>query len=159
MAVILSAALVFGLSGCAENIERESKDLMVPVSDPPASAQVANTITDPLKESIESGIPDGVCHVTANGSKDYFSDSGGQYLNLEFWSYETFDQAAVNQMKVGDTLYWEGQPCKIQTLTRYKNDLGETTYVDMNGGISGGGISLAFDYDEDCFRELMENDA
>lgn len=31
-------------------------------------------------------------------------------------------------------------------------------YVDMNGGISGGGISLAFDYNEDCFRELMEND-
>ena len=28
----------------------------------------------------------------------------------------------------------------------------------MNGGISGGGISLAFDYNEDCFRELMEND-
>ena len=36
--------------------------------------------------------------------------------------------------------------------------MGETTYVDMNGGFSEGGISLAFDYDEDCFRELMEND-
>nr|WP_325195982.1 hypothetical protein [uncultured Oscillibacter sp.] len=163
LAVILSAALAFGLSGCAENIEHETKDPTVTDSTPSASAQAESTmimpITDPLKEPIESDIPDGVYHVTADGSKDYFSDSGGQYLNLEFWSYETFDKAAVNQMKVGDTLYLEGQPCEIHTLERHENSLGETTYVDMNGGFSEGGISLAFDYDEDCFRELMENDA
>lgn len=162
-AIILSAVLVFGLSGCAENTERENKAPTAPDSTTSASAQAESATimptTDLLKESIESGIPDGVYHVTADGSKDYFSDSDGQYLNLEFWSYETFDKAAVNQMKVGDTLYLEGQPCEIHTLERYENSLGETTYVDINGGFSEGGISLAFNYDADCFRQLVENDA
>lgn len=162
-AIILSAALVFGLSGCAENTERENKVPTAPDSTTSASAQAESATimptTDLLKESIESGIPDGVYHVTADGSKDYFSDSDGQYLNLEFWSYETFDKAAVNEIKVGDTLYLEGQPCEIHTLERYENSLGETTYVDINGGFSEGGISLAFNCDADCFRQLVENDA
>ena len=78
---------------------------------------------------------------------------------LKFWSYETFDKDAVNQMKVGDVLLLRGEPRRIDALKRSENSLGETTYVDINGGMVEDGITLAFDYEENCFREGAENDA
>lgn len=62
-------------------------------------------------------------------------------------------------MEVGDVLLLRAEPRKVDTLKRSENSLGETTYVDINGGMAEGGITLAFDYEENCFREEAENDA
>ena len=82
---------------------------------------------DPLAGAMEGAIPDGVYHVTADGNADYSADADGQYMVLKFWSYETFDKDAVNQMKVGDVLLLRGEPRRIDALKRSENSLGETT--------------------------------
>ena len=114
---------------------------------------------DPLAGAMEGAIPDGVYHVTADGNVDYSADADGQYMVLKFWSYETFDKDAVNQMKVGDVLLLRGEPRRIDALKRSENSLGETTCADINGDMAEDGITLAYDYEENCFREEAENDA
>lgn len=93
------------------------------------------------------------------GRVDDSADADGQYMVLKFWSYETFDKDAVNQMKVGDVLLLRGEPRRIDALKRSENSLGETTCADINGDMAEDGITLAYDYEENCFREEAENDA
>lgn len=95
---------------------------------------------------MEGAIPDGVYHVTADGNADYSADADGQYMVLKFWSYETFDKDAVNQMKVGDVLLLRGEPRRIDALKRSENSLGETTCADINGDMAEDGITLAADF-------------
>ncbi|MGM9589658.1 MAG: hypothetical protein ACI3V0_05730 [Faecousia sp.] len=108
---------------------------------------------------METGIPDGIYHVSADGSVDYSSDPEGQYILLKFWSCETFDRDTIGQMAVGDVLLLGGAPQEIHTLERSENNLGETTYVDINGGMAEDGITLVLDNEANCFRESRENDA
>lgn len=112
-----------------------------------------------MPDPLAGAIPDGVYHVTADGNADYSADADGQYMVLKFWSYETFDKDAVNQMKVGDVLLLRGEPRRIDALKRSENSLGETTCADINGDMAEDGITLAYDYEENCFREEAENDA
>ena len=74
------------------------------------------------------------------------ADADGQYMVLKFWSYETFDKDAVNQMKVGDVLLLRGEPRRIDALKRSENSLGETTCADINGDMAEDGITLAADF-------------
>ena len=159
LAVVLVTALIFGLPGCSE----ADNPVQIAFTTAPEMAQsehaVIAPIPDPLAGAMEGDIPDGVYHVTADGSADYSADADGQYMVLTFWSYETFDKDAVNQMEVGDVLLLRGEPRKVETLKRSENSLGKSTYVDINGGMAEDGITLAFDYEENCFREGAENDA
>lgn len=159
LAVVLVTALIFGLPGCS----KADNPVQIAFSTAPEQEQSEDAVIapmpDPLAGAMEGNIPDGVYHVTADGSADYSADADGQYMVLTFWSYETFDKDAVNQMEVGDVLLLRGEPRKVDTLKRSENSLGETTYVDINGGMAEDGITLAFDYEENCFREEAENDA
>lgn len=159
LAVVLVTALIFGLPGCS----KADNPVQIAFSTAPEQEQSEDAVIapmpDPLAGAMEGNIPDGVYHVTADGNADYSADADGQYMVLTFWSYETFDKDAVNQMEVGDVLLLRGEPRKIDTLKRSENSLGETTYVDINGGMAEDGITLAFDYEENCFREEAENDA
>lgn len=80
------------------------------------------------------------------GRVDDSADADGQYMVLKFWSYETFDKDAVNQMKVGDVLLLRGEPRRIDALKRSENSLGETTCADINGDMAEDGITLAADF-------------
>lgn len=157
LAVALAAALILGMAGCS----KAGKPVQIAFTTAPEQEEnaIITPMPDPLAEAWEGDIPDGVYHVTADGDADYSADADGQYLVLTFWSYETFDKDAVNQMAVGDVLLLRGEPQRIDALTRGENSLGETTYVDINGGMAEDGITLAFDYEENCFREFAENDA
>ena len=159
LAVVLVTALIFGLPGCSE----ADNPVQIAFTTAPEMAQsehaVIAPIPDPLAGAMEGDIPDGVYHVTADGSADYSADADGQYMVLTFWSYEAFDKDAVSQMEVGDVLRLRGEPRKVETLKRSENSLGDTTYVDINGGMAEDGITLVFDYEENCFREGAENDA
>ena len=159
LAVALITALILGMAGCSK------EDNPVPIAFTTAPEQeqsehaVIAPMPDPLSGAMEGDIPDGVYHVTADGSADYSSNPDGQYMVLKFWSYETFDKDAINQMELGDVLLLRGEPHRIDALKHSENSLGETTYVDINGGMAEGGITLAFDYEENGFREEAENDA
>ena len=157
LAVVLVTALVLGLPGCSE----ADNAVQLEFTTVPEQAEdtVIAPMPDPLAGAMEGNIPDGVYHVTADGSADYSADADGQYMVLTFWSYEIFDKDAVSQMEVGDVLRLRGEPRKVETLKRIGNSLGETTCVDINGGMAEDGITLAFDYEENCFREGAENDA
>lgn len=65
----------------------------------------------------------------------------------------------VSQKIRRQVLLLRGEPQRIDTLKRSENSLGETTYVEINGGMAEDGITLAFGYEENCFRESVENDA
>lgn len=157
LAVALVAALILGMAGCS----KEGKPVQIAFTTAPEQEEnaIITPMPDPLAEAWEGDIPDGVYHVTADGSVDYSADADCQYMVLKFWSYETFEKDAFNQMEVGDVLLLRGEPQRIDALERGENSLGETTYVDINGGMAEGGITLAFDFEENCFREFAENDA
>ena len=159
LAAALVTALILGMAGCS----KADNPVQITFTTAPEQEQSENAVIvpmpDPLAGIMEGAIPDGVYHVTADGDADYSADADGQYMDLKFWSYETFDKDAVNQMAVGDILLLRGEPQRIDALERSENSLGETTYVDINGGMAEGGITLAFDYEENCFREFAENDA
>lgn len=159
LSVALAAVLILGMAGCS----KEDNPVQIAFTTAPEQGQSEHAVIvpmpDPLAGAMEVAIPDGVYHVTADGDADYSADEDGQYMVLKFWSYETFDKDAVNQMEVGDVLLLQGEPQRIDALKRSENSLGETTYVDINGGMAEGGITLAFDYEENCFREFAENDA
>ncbi|MGM9584592.1 MAG: hypothetical protein ACI3V1_03540 [Faecousia sp.] len=159
LAAALAAVLILGMAGCS----KEDNPVQIAFTTAPEQGQsehaVIAPLPDPLAGAMEGAIPDGVYHVTADGNADYSADADGQYMVLKFWSYETFDKDAVNQMAVGDVLLLQGEPQRIDALKRSENSLGETTYVDINGGMAEDGTTLAFDYEENCFREFVENDA
>lgn len=157
LAVALVAALILGMAGCS----KEGKPVQIAFTTAPEQEEnaIITPMPDPLAEAWEGDIPDGVYHVTADGSVDYSADADCQYMVLKFWSYETFEKDAFNQMEVGDVLLLRGEPQRIDALECGENSLGETTYVDINGGMAEGGITLAFDFEENCFREFAENDA
>ena len=159
LAAALVTALILGMAGCS----KADNPVQITFTTAPEQEQSENAVIvpmpDPLAGIMEGAIPDGVYHVTADGDADYSADADGQYMGLKFWSYENFDKNAVNQMEVGDVLLLRGEPRRIDTLKRSENSLGETTYVDINGGMVEDGITLAFDYEENCFRESVENDA
>ncbi len=159
LAVVLVTALILGMAGCSKRDNAAQMEFTTaPEQTQPADTVIA-PMPDPLAGAMEGDIPDGVYHVSADGSVDYSSDPSVQYMVLTFWSYETFEKETVNQMKVGDVLLLHGEPLRIDALKRSENSLGETTYVDINGGMAEDGITLAFDYEENCFRESEENDA
>ena len=157
LAVALVAALILGMAGCS----KEGKPVQIAFTTAPEQEEnaIITPMPDPLAEAWEGDIPDGVYHVTADGSVDYSADADCQYMVLKFWSYETFEKDAFNQMEVGDVLLLRGEPQRIDALERGENCLGETTYVDINVGMAEGGSTLAFDFEENCFREFAENDA
>ena len=76
----------------------------------------------------------------------------GQYMVLKFWSYETFDKDAVNQMKVGDVLLLRGEPRRIDALKRSENSLGETTCADINGDMADYSLMIYVLISEIWFR-------
>ena len=159
LAAALAAALILGLPGCSkEDIPAQTENTAAPEQAQSEHAVIV-PMPDPLTGAMEGEIPDGVYHVTADGDADYSAGPDGQYMILTFWSCETFEKDAVNQMAVGDVLFLRGEPHKIDTLKRSKNNLGETTCVDINGGLAEDGITLAFDHEENRFREWAENDA
>ena len=143
LAVVLVTALIFGLPGCSE----ADNSVQIAFTTAPEMAQSENAviapIPDPLAGAMEGDIP---YHVTADGNADYSADADGQYMVLKFWSYETFDKDAVNQMKVGDVLLLRGEPRRIDALKRSENSLGETTCADINGDMAEDGITLAADF-------------
>ena len=80
-------ALAQGINGnFDESVSGQTED-----DDNLATGKVIMPVDDPMKEYMKYGILNGVYHVTANGAEDYASDKSGQYMNLEFWSYDTFD--------------------------------------------------------------------
>ena len=146
LAVALVTALILGMAGCS----KEDNPVQIAFTTAPEQGQsehaVIAPLPDPLAGAMEGAIPDGVYHVTADGNADYSADADGQYMVLKFWSYETFDKDAVNQMKVGDVLLLRGEPRRIDALKRSENSLGETTCADINGDMAEDGITLAADF-------------
>ena len=159
LAVVLVTVLILGLPGCSKKDNADQIAFTTAPEQEQSEHAVIVPMPDPLAGAMEGNIPDGVYHVTADGNADYSADADGQYMVLKFWSYETFDKDAVSQMEVGDVLLLRGEPQRIDLLERSVNNLGETTYVDINGGMAEGGVTLEFDYEENCFREGAENDA
>ena len=146
LAVALVTALILGMAGCW----KADNPVQITFTTAPEQEQSENAVIaplpDPLAGAMEGAIPDGVYHVTADGNADYSADADGQYMVLKFWSYETFDKDAVNQMKVGDVLLLRGEPRRIDALKRSENSLGETTCADINGDMAEDGITLAADF-------------
>ena len=146
LAVALAAVLILGMAGCS----KEDNPVQIAFTTAPEQEEsehaVIAPLPDPLAGAMEGAIPDGVYHVTADGNADYSADADGQYMVLKFWSYETFDKDAVNQMEVGDVLLLRGEPQRIDALKRSENSLGETTCADINGDMAEDGITLAADF-------------
>ena len=146
LAAVLVTTLIFGLPGCSEADNPVQIAFTTAPEQEESEHAVIAPLPDPLAGAMEGAIPDGVYHVTADGNADYSADADGQYMVLTFWSYETFDKDAVNQMKVGDVLLLRGEPRRIDALKRSENSLGETTCADINGDMAEDGITLAADF-------------
>ena len=146
LSVALAAVLILGMAGCSKEDNAAQMEFTTAPEKEQSENAVIAPLPDPLAGAMEEAIPDGVYHVTADGNADYSADADGQYMVLKFWSYETFDKDAVNQMKVGDVLLLRGEPRRIDALKRSENSLGETTCADINGDMAEDGITLAADF-------------
>lgn len=78
LAVALVTALILGMAGCS----KADNPVQITFTTAPEQEQSENAVIvpmpDPLAGIMEGDIPDGVYHVTADGSVDYSADADGQ---------------------------------------------------------------------------------
>lgn len=114
----------------------------------------------PLPHMTQAGdeMPDGIYHVSFDGTTDFVSEGDEIFLNLQFYEYDRYAVEDIEQLTENDKIQYMGEICEIKELSRSENESGAITFVQINGGFEEeAGFSLAFEEDENVFRSTQEN--
>lgn len=76
------------------------------------------------------------CTVPASFTLEDFRWMGGN-LSMTVYSQDLYDVMDIEQMKVGDTILYNGEPVVINSIQK------ENGGIDINGGLDEGGCCLA----------------
>ena len=114
-------------------------------------------VVKPLQDdnAVSSNMPDGAYYVQLD--PESLKKDGDHYtVSAEFFSFDRYDPAEVNELKEGDSIKVLGENVDIKSIERSSRDAdgnatstekGELSfdYVEINGGIENNGVNLLLD--------------
>ncbi len=133
---LVAVASVLLLCGCSQKQESEQKAEHITVK--------------PLPAGIDPGkITDAT--VVASFSADDFNWTDGK-LKLEVYAQDTYSAADMDQLKIGDTLVYNGTPTAVSKIQRADKS------IAVNGDIDEGGALLQASDKGDTYRAVQLDD-
>ena len=148
--LIFLFSLCLLLAGCT--VKNESVTLPAPE---PATKPVAQTNwIQPLPTSLDLENL-GSCTLSVSLAEgDVYTDGAGvTRMKLNVYTYDVYGAADIAALRTGDTITIDAEDVVVKEL-----HVDEYGIVDINGGLDGGGYSLAT-YDDDTYCRLLENDS
>ncbi len=114
----------------------------------------------PLNDKVELTDPmaDGTYHV-AFQAEDIMNVGDTFFLTAEFFDYDRYDAAMVEQLQVGDTIQVCGEMVTVDSVDFMQDSgTGDTYVVYINGGIDYDGINLLANAEKTVYRTVTWND-
>lgn len=129
-------------------VEEEPVELEHPLAILPVNEKIE--LTDPMA--------DGTYHVSF-GEADLMNAGDTFLLTAEFFDYDRYDAAEVEQLQVGDTIEVCGETVTVETVDFLTDEAtGDIYVININGGMDVGGVSLMSNTDKTVYRTFTWND-
>ena len=92
----------------------------------------------PLPSTISvANLTDGTVAASFSNDDIAMNDDGALMIHMTVYDYEVFDAAEITSLQAGDTLVIDGADLAVTSVETDADGI-----VQVNGGVSGGGVSL-----------------
>lgn len=107
-------------------------------STPQTTAPTQSKQVSPLPSTISvANLTDGTVAASFSNDDIAMNDDGALMIHMTVYDYEVFDAAEITSLQAGDTLVIDGADLAVTSVETDADGI-----VQVNGGVSGGGVSL-----------------
>lgn len=146
--IIFVGVACFLLVGCNGTGTKDT--VTTPSTEPVAASESANQESGPktvmplpvkYTDNASDKMPDGEYSVSLD-AKSLEKTENGYQVTLEFYQYDRYIAADIDNLKSGDSIQLKGELVEVSKVTENKDRDGKVLSISVNGGTEEGGFDL-----------------